>query len=104
LTEYIELPFVRPNVRHIYHQFVIRTKERDSLVEHLKKHDVGTDIYYPVPLHLQECFRYLGNTEGDFPKSESAANETLALPVFPELTDEQQHYVVDVIERFFARG
>jgi dTDP-4-amino-4,6-dideoxygalactose transaminase len=102
LTEHIELPFVRSNVRHIYHQFVIRTKARDSLVEHLKKHGVGTDIYYPVPLHMQECFSYLENSEGDFPQSERAARETLALPIFPELTEEQQKYVVDVIERFFS--
>lgn len=102
LTEHIELPFVRPNVRHIYHQFVIRTKMRDALVDHLKTHGVGTDIYYPVPLHMQECFGYLGNNVGDFPESERAAQETLALPIFPELTDEQQRYVVDVIEKFFS--
>ena len=102
LTELIELPFVRSNVRHIYHQFVIRTKARDALVEHLKKNGVGTDIYYPVPLHMQECFAYLGNSEGDFPESELAARETLALPIYPELTDDQQRYVVDVIEKYFS--
>ena len=101
LTEHIGLPFVRMGVRHIYHQFVIRTKSRNSLLEHLKLHGVGTDIYYPVPLHMQECFGYLDNSEGDFPESESAACETLALPVYPELTDEQQKYVVDVIRRFY---
>lgn len=102
LLEHIELPFVRSGVRHIYHQFVIRTKTRDELFEHLKQHDIGTDIYYPVPLHMQQCFAYLDNSEGDFPESERAALETLALPVYPELTDEQQRYVVDVTVEFFG--
>lgn len=101
LTEELTLPFVREGVRHIYHQYVIRAQERDRLFEHLKEHGVGTDIYYPVPLHLQECFGYLGHGAGDFPEAERAARETLALPVYPELKDEQQQYVVDVIRRFY---
>jgi len=100
LTEHIELPYERDGVRHIYHQFVIRTKRRDELFEYLKLHGVGTDIYYPVPLHMQDCFGYLDNSKGDFPESEKASCETLALPVYPELTEEQQRYVVDVISGF----
>ncbi len=102
LTEQITLPFERDNCRHIYNQFVVRVPNlRDELRTFLSQNDVGTDIYYPVPLHLQECFEYLGHKPGDLPESESAANETLALPIYPELRPEQQKYVVETIGNFF---
>ena len=102
VSEQITLPFERENVRHIYNQFVIRVpNKRDELREFLTANSIGTDIYYPVSLHLQECFAYLGYKENDFPESEKASRETLALPIFPEMTNEQQDFVVEKIAEFF---
>lgn len=102
LTEQIVLPFERENVRHIYNQFVIRVpNRRDELRQFLTENEIGTDIYYPVSLHLQECFKYLDYKEADFPESERASRETLAIPIYPELKSEQQKFVVEKIARFF---
>ena len=103
LTDKINIPFVREGARHTFNYYVVRVQDggRDALFRHLGECGVGADIYYPVPLHLQDCFRYLGYSEGDFRVAERAARETLALPMYPELSQEQQQYVVDSIKRFF---
>ncbi|MFC1683052.1 DegT/DnrJ/EryC1/StrS family aminotransferase [Candidatus Zixiibacteriota bacterium] len=99
-----DLPVVTPHAetynRHIYNQYTIRVDNRDGLQEHLKEKGVGTALYYPLPLHLQECYRDLNHRRGDFPESEKAAKETISLPVYPELTREGQEYVVEKIVEF----
>jgi dTDP-4-amino-4,6-dideoxygalactose transaminase len=98
----IQLPVEKQN-RHIYNQFIIRVPEkRDELRQFLQKEGIGTEVYYPVPLHLQECFAYLDYKKGDCPVSEQAATHTLAIPIYPELTDDQQAYVVQKIKEFYG--
>jgi dTDP-4-amino-4,6-dideoxygalactose transaminase len=87
---------------HIYHQYIIRTSRRDALREHLTRKEIGTAIYYPLGLHQQKCFAYLGHHAGDFPETERAARETLALPIYPELSREAQRYVAESIAEFFV--
>ncbi len=92
-----------PEAYHIYHQYVVRAFRRDELRTFLAQQGIGTEIYYPVPLHLQECFAYLGYKAGDFPESERASKEALALPIFPELREDEQQRVVAAIAEFYSR-
>lgn len=87
---------------HIYNQFVIRTQKREELKIFLQKKEIGTEVYYPLPLHLQDCFSYLGYRKGDFPEAERAAEEVLALPIYPELTPDMQQSVVSAITEFYS--
>lgn len=100
LVERVVLPEDMPG--HGYNQFVVRFPDRDHLRGFLRERDVETEVYYPLPLHLQECFQGLGYRDGDFPQAEAAARESLALPIHPELTETQQRYVVSQIREFYG--
>jgi dTDP-4-amino-4,6-dideoxygalactose transaminase len=102
VLDHVVLPEDTPG--HIYNQFVIRTGDRDGLRQHLQARRIGTEVYYPVPLHLQECFRHLGHGPGSLPHAERAAAETLALPVYPELSEEQLAHVADAIAEYVGTG
>ncbi len=96
----VRTPYISEDCQTIYNQYCIRVPKRDEVVAHLKEKNIGCEIYYPVPMHLQKCFEYLGYKQGDFPESEKAANEIMALPIYPELTDEMKDFVVGTILSF----
>jgi len=98
----IRLPQTVTGAHHVFHQYVVRAFRRDELRQFLTARKIGTEIYYPIPLHLQPCFVYLGHREGDFPEAERAAKEVLALPMFPELTEDEQRWVVKSIADFYC--
>lgn len=97
----VETPPPARSGRHIYNQYVLRVRDRNALRQQLSAAGIGTEIYYPVPLHRQKCFAYLGHASGAFPESERAAGETLALPIYPELDEAQLQYVIDAVAEFY---
>ena len=99
----ITLPPIDDETSHIFHHYVIRTRERDALQAHMKEEGVMTGIYYPLPLHMQPCFSYLGCKEGDFPVAEEAARTSLALPVFPELKKMEKDHIIKTVRSFFDK-
>ena len=101
LLDRVILPCTVPGNLHVFNQYTIRAQKRDQLMTYLKEHEIGHKVYYPVPLHLQECYQPLGYQKGDLPVSEKMANEVLSLPIYPELTHSQLELVVETIKDFY---
>ena len=104
LSEHVVLPYTDPRNFHVYNQYTVRVKKRDELRTYLKENGVGTEVYYPLPMHLQNCYQDLGYRKGSFPLSERAAEEVLSLPIYAELTEDQQAYVVEMIAAYYRRA
>jgi dTDP-4-amino-4,6-dideoxygalactose transaminase len=102
ITDGIVLPYTDPRATHIFHQYVIRAPRRDALRQYLTERQIGSEIYYPLPLHLQTSLAHLGYKKGDLPHAEAASEQVLALPIYPELRDDEQQTVVDAIRTFYA--
>ena len=102
IADGVVLPFVHPRAQHVFHQYVIRAPRRDALRDHLLARNIGCEVYYPLPLHLQQALDFLGYRPGAFPQAERAAAEVLALPIYPELRDDEQQTVVEAIRHFYA--
>ncbi len=103
LNKAVKTPTVIEKYRHIYNQFILRVQNRDALLSYLKEHNIGSEIYYPVTFNNQECFAYLGYKKGDFPHAEKAADETISIPIYPELTSGQKDYVMNTIQEFYKQ-
>jgi len=99
----VTIPYESPDAYHVYHQYTIRAPQRDALAAYLQKRGIGTMIYYPIPLHLQGLYASLGYGEGSLPASETASREVLSLPMYPELTEDQQILVADAMREFYGK-
>jgi dTDP-4-amino-4,6-dideoxygalactose transaminase len=99
----IKLPVIKDGSKEVNYVFCVRAKKRDGLEAHLKEKGIGTSVYYPIPLHLQKCFEYLGYKKGDFPAAERLCESVLALPMFPELTEDEVNYVCESIKGFYGK-
>lgn len=97
----VRIPVRRDNTYHIFHQYTITTAKRDELRAHLQAAKIGTEIYYPLPLHLQECYAYLGGKPGQLPRAEKAAKTAMSLPIFPEMTESEQGEVIEAVKKFY---
>ena len=104
LLLYVSTPIQKSEYRHIFNQYILRCKKRDELMQFLKSKNIGCEIYYPVTFNNQECFEYLGYKKGDFPEAEKAADETLAIPIYPELENNQKDYIMDSIMDFYLNN
>lgn len=104
LSNFIQTPIEKEGNYHVFHQYTLRVERRDQLQSYLKEHGIDSMIYYPQPLHLQPVFEYLGYKEGDFPVTEQATHEVLSLPMYPELKEEDQKYVIKILKAFYERG
>lgn len=103
LDKHIKIPKRLTGYRHIFNQYILQMKERDALLKHLQNNNIGCEIYYPVTFNNQECFEYLGYKKGEFPVAEKAADETIAIPIYPELTADQKEYILDTIKKFYDK-
>ena len=97
----LTVPFIPPNCRHTFHLYVLRAKDCEKIIKYLGEAGIESRTYYPIPLHLQECFKYLGYRKGDMPESEKLADEGFAIPVYPELTKPELQHIVDTVKNFF---
>jgi dTDP-4-amino-4,6-dideoxygalactose transaminase len=102
IADGIVLPYTHPRARHVFHQYVVRAPRRDQLRAYLSERQIGSEIYYPLCLHQQDALKSLGYRTGDFPEAERAAAEVLALPIYPELREDEQQTVVEAIRQFYA--
>jgi dTDP-4-amino-4,6-dideoxygalactose transaminase len=96
-------PYVKNNCKHVFNQYTIRTKDRDELIKFLNENGIPTAVHYPKPLHLQTAFKYLNYREGDFPISETISKEVLSLPMYPEMSENEQKLVIDTIRNFYEK-